>query len=81
MRYITSIERLGREEGHKEGQANALKVVLEARFQPLSLDLSRKLDSLSAQQLQPLLPLAATVESLEEFVAQMRTSIRSKSRP
>lgn len=57
--------------GLQEGRTEALKVVLEARFQKLSPELNRKLESLSTEQFQLLLPLAATAETLDEFVAQM----------
>lgn len=83
MRYVTSIERIaleeglekgleqgleqGLERGLEQGQLQALKVVLEARFGMPRDELSRRLESLSTQPLQPLLPLAATANSLEEF--------------
>lgn len=79
MRYVTSIERLALEEGLEKGlekgleteRLQALKIFLEARFETLPAELSRRLESLSAEQLQPLLPLAATVASLEEFTTRI----------
>ena len=79
MRYVTSIERLALEEGLEKGlekgqtqeRLQSLKVFLEARFAALPPDLSSRLNALSAEQLQPLLPLAATASSLDEFVARM----------
>ncbi len=78
MRLLTNIERTalekGREEGRGEGQTKALKVFLEARFGRLPEDLEKHLDSLTAEQLEPLLPLAATEPSLQEFSSRLAPS-------
>lgn len=79
MPYITSIERLaleegreeGREKGLEEGLEKSLKVILEARFCALPNDVAKRLEALSAEQLEALLREAATAGSLEEFTTKL----------
>lgn len=79
MRLLTNIERTalerGREEGLEKGlekgPLRSLKIFLEARFGVLSEDLEKRLNALTAEQLEPLLPLAATEPSLKEFTSRL----------
>ena len=61
----------GLEKGRERGLAESLRVVLEARFGAEAAALSGRLQNLSLAGLEALLPLAATVDSLEEFAAQI----------
>lgn len=75
MRLLTNIERTalergmekGFEKGRKQERLQALKVFLEARFGNLPAELVKRLDLSTTEELEPLLPLAATAPSLEEF--------------
>ena len=85
MRLLTNIERTalergmekglqkGREEGRREERIQALKVVLKARFGALLRELEKHLDSLTTEQLEPLLSLAATEPSLKEFSSRLQS--------
>ncbi|MBK1633606.1 hypothetical protein CKO31_23245 [Thiohalocapsa halophila] len=56
MRYITSVERIGRrigwEEGKQEGEAALLVMLLSQRFGPLSEDTRARLEQADAAQLE-----------------------------
>ena len=79
MRLLTNIERValekgmekGLEKGLEKGRLQSLKVVLAARFETLPKELENHLDSLTAEELEPLLPLAATSPSLKEFSSRL----------
>jgi len=79
MRLLTNIERVALEKGREEGlekglekgRKQGLKVVLQARFKTIPEDLEKHLDSLTSEELEPLLPLAATASSLEEFASRL----------
>lgn len=67
LKYTTSWHEAGRKEGREE----ALQVFLQARFETIPTELSRRLQALTASQVEALLPKAATVASLEDFIAQI----------
>ncbi len=58
-------------EGLEKGQIKALRLFLEARFGAIPTALLNKLEGLSSDRLEPLLSLAATVESLEDFQSRL----------
>ncbi len=70
MQYVTSIERLGREEGLKDGRlSEAREMVLEAidaRFQVIPEDLAAKVKKIDARKtLKSLLRKAVTCQSID----------------
>ncbi len=74
MPYITSFERLAREEGKAEGRAAMLILVLEQRFGiPLPEELTTRIQAVrDAAPLEQWGRLAATVASLDEFQQKMQ---------
>ncbi len=54
MKYITSIERLARQEGHQEGRQEAMRevllVLLEERFGPPNAPISRLVEKASQEE-------------------------------
>lgn len=80
MPYVTSIERLGRQEGRQEGRIEAaqegIQEALSARFGPLPAGLAEDIQAVcDPAQLRQWHRLAVTVASLEIF----REAIRERS--
>ena len=74
MPYVTSIERLAREEGHKEGVAEGLQIailkVLEHKFKKLPAKHIRKVRSVrEIDELSALLQAANDAETLDEVLS------------
>ena len=75
MRYVTSIERLGREEGVQEGillgEATLLKRQLVHRFRDLPEWAERRLQEASREELEGLAVRVVDAERLEDvFIAE-----------
>ncbi len=66
MPYITSIERMGREEGRKQGREESVRQALEVRFGEEGLALAPELAALEASALRKVLELLLRGASLEE---------------
>ena len=74
MPYVTSIERLAREEGHKEGVAEGLQIailkLLEHKFKKMPAKLERKLRSIrEIERLGELFHAATDAEMLEDVLS------------
>jgi hypothetical protein len=59
---------MGEQRGKKEGELNALVLVLETRFGLLSVEQKNKLFDLDEQVLPQLLKKSVIVESLQDFL-------------
>ena len=80
MRYVTTIERMakdeglqeglqeGIEEGLQQGERRALLRMLERRFAPVPEEVDARLQGMTAQQLDDLVGVAVDAASFEEFV-------------
>ncbi len=68
MRYVTSIERLGREDGIKEGVLRTLLRQLRRRFESVPEEVQTRLNEYEVEQLEELSDVVLTVESLDEFL-------------
>ncbi len=74
MPYVTSIERLAREEGHKEGVAEGMQIavikLLEHKFNELPSKHSRKVRSVhEIERLSALLQAATDARTLDEVLS------------
>jgi hypothetical protein len=74
MPYVTSIERLAREEGHKEGVAEGLQIaiiqLLERKFNKVPAKHSRKIRSVNEiERLSELLRAATDARTLDEVLS------------
>jgi len=68
MPYITSAERIGMERGRQEEAQRLLLRLLERRFKlSVPTEVQSRLQQLSVEQLEELLDVALTVDSLEQF--------------
>ncbi|NES00371.1 MAG: DUF4351 domain-containing protein, partial [Symploca sp. SIO1B1] len=68
MPYITSAERIGMERGRQEEAQKLLLRLLERRFKlSVPTEVQSRLQQLSVEQLEELLDVALTVDSLEQF--------------
>lgn len=72
MRYVTSIERLAKQEGRQEQASRMLMQILQRRFDRVPEALQAQLEQLSIEQLENLMNDALTVESPEAFVTQVQ---------
>jgi hypothetical protein len=77
MPYVTSVERLAREEGRQEGLAEGLQTgilaLLESRFTKVGAKTARTIRSVrEVEQLQGLLRAATHPETLDEVLALLR---------
>ncbi len=76
INLLSSIERRamekglekGLEKGRKEASLKAIRVVLEVRFACLPSNFLKQLSSMDADKLESLLPQAATIDSLDDFI-------------
>lgn len=72
INLLSSIERRamekGLEKGRKEASLKAIRVVLEVRFERLPSNFLKQLSSMDAEKLESLLPQAATIDSLDDFI-------------
>lgn len=79
MQYITSLERIsiqkGLEQGRQEGALHLLLRVLTHRFGEVPAVVQAQLQKLSAEQIDELVDLALTYQSLPEFVVQLPSSV------
>lgn len=71
MQYITSIERIGIEEGRKQESLRILLRQLQRRFGSVSEAVQNQLNEYNVEELEELLDVALIVDSLEDFVARM----------
>ena len=75
MQYVTSIERIGMEKGIQQGiQQGALRMLLhqlQRRFESVPEELQTRLSEYSVEQLEQLLDVALTVDSLDEFLERV----------
>lgn len=75
MRYVTSIERMGIEEGIEQGRKQeSLRILLrqlQRRFGLVSEAVQTRLSEYSVEQLEELLDVALVADSLEDFFASM----------
>ena len=71
MPYITTIERLGIEQGLQQGLLQSLQRVLLKRSGELPEVVHKRLLKLSAAQLDLLTDTALSAQSLEEFIAAL----------
>lgn len=75
MQYVTSIERIGMEKGIQQGiQQGALRMLLhqlQRRFESVPEELQTRLSEYSVEQLEQLLDVALTVDSLDEFLERL----------
>ncbi|MEW6278008.1 MAG: hypothetical protein AB1758_05250 [Candidatus Eremiobacterota bacterium] len=68
MRYVTSIERIGRRKGRKQGRVESLFTLLEARFGEVPTSLRARIESLDdGKTLLELIRQAGTLPSLGDF--------------
>jgi hypothetical protein len=75
MPYVTSIERLAREEGLTEGFQNAIVKLLEARFKKLTAKQTREVRSVhEVDRLETLLRAASDAVTLDEALSRIRGS-------
>ena len=79
MTYVTSAERIGREEGRQQGlqqglqqgKRDAIVRILRRRFGELPSDIETRLAELTLEQLDPLVEASAVEESLAQFRARL----------
>jgi flagellar biosynthesis/type III secretory pathway protein FliH len=73
MKYVTSIERLGRQEGHKEGLQEGIRVVvlrqLEAKFGSLDASILQRIEKASREQILLWAERILTASSPDEIFA------------
>jgi hypothetical protein len=69
MRYVTSVERLAKEEGHIRGQISLLKRQLKRRFQQLPAWVEERLGQASREELESWAERVLDAESLDEVFA------------
>ncbi|WP_293073132.1 DUF4351 domain-containing protein [Moorena sp. SIO3H5] len=59
------------QEGIQQERLRSLERILNLRFRDIPLDISRKMEALSLEQLDELIAIALTVNSLDEFSQQL----------
>ncbi len=69
MKYVTSIERLGRQEGHQEGQREIVLALLEEKFGPLDAPIRRLVEKASQEQILLWAKRILTASSQDEIFA------------
>ena len=69
MQYITSVERIGMQQGMQQGQADLLLRLLSRRFDAVSPRLVERVRRVPSEQMPGLLDVALTAASLEEVAA------------
>jgi hypothetical protein len=69
--YISSFARLEREEGQHASALRILIHLLTHRFAPISDELQQRLSQLTADQLEQLVDVTLSAQSLDEFVAAL----------
>jgi hypothetical protein len=69
MRYVTSFERMGREEGFLQGEASLLRLLLNRRFRLLPEWVERRLEQASRLELERWAGRVIDASSLEEVFA------------
>ncbi len=69
MRYVTSIERIGREDGIEEGQRKLLLRLLGRRFGPLPASVTDRLDAAAPAELERWGEQLLDADSLEAVFA------------
>jgi hypothetical protein len=73
VKYITSIERLAKREGRQEQTIRLLMKTVQLRFGNAPADLPARLAALTVEQLETLMEVALTVNTLDNFIAQVLT--------
>ncbi|HNS04278.1 MAG TPA: DUF4351 domain-containing protein, partial [Anaerolineae bacterium] len=66
MQYITSVERIGMQQGMQQGQAELLLRLLSRRFEATPPWLAERVRSVPSEQMPALLDVALTAASLDE---------------
>ena len=69
MRYVTSIERMGREEGFLQGEASVIKRLLKRRFERLPDWVEERLDGASRDELEGWADRVIEAKALEDVFA------------
>lgn len=69
MKYVTSIERLGRQEGHQEGLREVVLTQLEEKFGPLDTPILRRVEKASQEQVLLWAKRILTASSQDEIFA------------
>lgn len=67
MPYITSVERIGREEGRQEGKREALRRIVRARFQTVPEALERRIAEADGAALDQMLDRVSIVQTFEDL--------------
>ena len=71
MRYVTSIERMAKQEGRQEEAARLIEKLLQHKFSTVSPEVQTRLQKLDVEQLEMLLDAAIMAELLTQFLAQL----------
>ncbi len=69
MKYVTSIERLGRQEGHQEGQREIVLALFEEKFGPPDAPILRLVEKASREQILLWAKKILTASSQDEIFA------------
>ena len=69
MKYVTSIERLSREEGRVEGSQRVVLSLIEERFGPLDESLRKTIEQASGDQILQWAKRLLSASSLDEIFA------------
>ena len=72
MAYVSSIEQIGIERGLQQGEARALKKVLDKRFGPIPADTLGQITAASAEQIDAWFDLALDAPSLQAIFSATR---------
>ncbi len=85
MRYITSVERIGMQQGLQQGlqqggQRHVLRV-LQHRFGSVPETIKVRMSKLTVEQLEELLDVALEVNSLAEFIAKIPPVVETETNP